>query len=116
MRNLLKQIQSDSSPLILAIILALLSGLAFFFLNIQFELNYAFGIIAIVISIYVYFNDRKIYRFFFPLILILGLLKYLSFSLFQFNFSIGNPQWISINPIFIILLILQVSFSSKKMR
>lgn len=116
MKNISSKIKSDSSPLIIAFFLLMCSGIAFLFLNIELNLNHLFGFIAVLITIYTYFSDKQVYRYFFALALILGLLKYLSFSPFQSHFSIGNPPWISFNPIFLFLLILHLFFSSKEMR
>lgn len=116
MKNILKQIKGDSTPLLIAIALAIFSVIASLIFNIELGLNYLFGVIAIIISTYTYFADKKIYRYFFGVVLILGILNYLNFSAFQAYFSIGNPPWISLNPIFFILLIFHLFFSSKKYR
>jgi len=79
MNNLLKQIQSDATPLIIATILVTFSGLAYLFFHVTFNINYIFGLIAVCITWYTYFSDKQIYRYTFTIILILVLLKYLSF-------------------------------------
>lgn len=114
MKKISSKIKSDSAPLIIAIILLIYSGIAFLLLNVSLNQNHLFGLISVLIAIYTYFNDKQIYRYFFGLVLIAGLIGYLDFSVFQFHFSIGKTPWLSFNPLYLILLILHLLFSSKK--
>lgn len=104
-----KKIQSDSTPLIIAIGLLLISGYLKLFINVEVNNTHLFGAIGVVISIIAYFSDKTIYRYFFGLFLVMGLLGYLDVAVFDFSFSFGN--WLSIDLTFVFLSIFYLFFT-----
>jgi hypothetical protein len=112
MKKITSKIEADSTPLILATVLLIFTGILSIISNFELTQSHLFGFIALSISIYTYFNDKVIYKYFFFVVLILGMLNYLDISFFHAEFSVGKNKWISIDPLYLGLLIFFFIFNS----
>ncbi len=70
------------------------------------------GIVSLIISIILYFTNRKIYFLFFALTLTIGLVGFLDFYYVQFKVGFAG---VGVNPIFIGLMILFFAVSREQM-
>ena len=103
-----KNITKDFIPLLISILLILISmGMKFIG---NYILNYKHYISLILISfcVFLYFYFRKLYFIIFVLTLLTGLLGFINFFYINFQIEFGP---ITINPNFLILIILFLAIS-----
>ena len=105
---ILKHFKEDSISLIISLVLVIISFMMELFSNYGINKKHVFGLITIVISIYTYLKDKKIYIYTFLTTLFLGLFSFIDFFFLEFDFvfGLGDVLKINLNPQFIFLLIL----------
>ena len=104
----LKEVNRDFIPLALSILLALVSLLAVFIWDYRINSSHYFGFGFLVVSLVLYFPNKKVYILLFALALVLGLFSLIDFFFISFKFEFGV---FGINPLFLVLLFIFFAFS-----
>ena len=103
-----KNITKDFIPLLISILLIIISAGMKFIGNYNLNFKHYIGLILISICVFLFFNFRKLYFYIFILTLLSGLLGFIDFFYINIQFEIGP---ISLNPLFLILIILFLTIS-----
>ena len=111
-KPLIKTIEVNVLPLAISVLLFLISIVATITSNKIFATEHFVGAICLLISIILYFINRKIYFLFFALTLTVGLLGFLNFYITSYKIGFAG---VGVNPLFLGLLILFFVVSKNQM-
>jgi hypothetical protein len=95
-------INKDITPLLISIVIVVVSIIITLFTNYTLNYKHYVGILLIGISLFFYFQNRKLFIYLFLLTLILGIINVIDIYYSNIIFRIGP---IKFNPIFLFLLV-----------
>lgn len=101
-------------PLGICILLLLISGIKVLSSNYIFNSEHYICILLIVLSTIFFLTNRKVYIYLFMITLLLGSIHII--DVFYISYAFGIKDFISLNPIFIVLFILFFSTNKDSMK
>lgn len=101
-------IHADSIPLIIAILLIVSTLGVVLFTDTTISFKYYLGILLVAVSVFLYLKKRNLYQYVFGITLLMGFVDVIDVFYVNMLFMIGPIQF---NPIFLILIILFVTFN-----
>jgi len=112
LQHILKKIETNILPLAISALLLLIAiGMAVITDYILTTKHYV-GIACVLLSVVLYFTNRKLYFLFFALTLTVGIIGFLDFNITTFKVGFAG---IGINPVFLGLMILFFALSREQM-
>lgn len=103
----------DIIPLLVSILLALFTLAVVLFTDYTINPKHYIGFGTLVLSVFLYFKKKKVYRYFFATTLTVGLFGFLDFFFASFKIGINIVE---VNPLFLMLLILFLVFADYESR
>lgn len=101
-------IHTDSIPLIIAMLFIVTTLGVVLFTDTTISFKYYLGILLVTVSVFLYLKRRNLYQYVYGITLLLGFVDVIDIFFVNTLFMIGPIQ---INPIFLILIILFVTFN-----